>query len=111
VRKVLKSAKKHWAGLTVFVANPQVPMDNNSAERQLRIAALGRNNYYGTHADWSSHFTAICMTLLQTARLHGLNPQAYLRHYLDGCAKSGSVPADLTPYLPWNIKPETLEGK
>ena len=109
--KVLKSAKKHWAGLTVFVANPQVPMDNNLAERKLRVAALGRKNYYGTHADWSSHFTAICMTLLQTARLHGLNPQAYLRYYLDGCAQSGGAPADLTPYLPWNVNPETLEGK
>ncbi len=109
--KVLKSAKKHWEGLTVFVANPQVPMDNNISERQLRIVALGRNNYYGTHTDWSSHFTAICLTLLQTAKLHGLNPQAYLRYYLDGCAQSGGAPADLTPYLPWNIKPKTLEGK
>ena len=109
--KVLKSAKKHWEGLTVFVANPQVPMDNNISERHLRIVALARNNYYGTHAQWSSHFTAVCLTLMQTARLHGLNPKAYLRYYLDGCAKEGGIPADLTPYLPWNIKPETLEGK
>lgn len=80
--KVLKSAKKHWEGLTVFVTNPQVPMDNNIAERPLRIVALGRNNYYGNRAEWSSHFTAICLTLVKTARLHGLNPQAYLRYYL-----------------------------
>jgi transposase len=109
--KVLKSAKKHWEGLTVFVNNPRVPMENNVAERHLRVAALGRNNYYGTHAEWSSHFTAICLTLTQTARLHGLNPQAYLHYYLDGCAESGGVPKDLKPYLPWNIKPKTLEGK
>jgi transposase len=109
--KVLKSAQKHWEGLTVFVANPQVPMDNNAAERPLRNVALGRNNYYGTRAEWSSHFTAICLTLVKTARLHGLNPQAYLRYYLEGCAKAGGVPTDLTPYLPWNIKPDVLEGK
>jgi transposase len=109
--KVLKSAKKHWEGLTVFVNNPRVPMENNVAERHLRVAALGRNNYYGTHAEWSSHFTAMCLTLTQTARLYGLNPQAYLHYYLDGCAESGGVPKDLTPYLPWNIKAETLEGK
>ena len=108
--KVLLSAKKHWEGLTVFVANPEVPMDNNSAERPFRTVALGRNNYYGTRAKWSSHFTAVCLSLIKTAQLNGLNPQEYLRYYLDGCGRAGGVPEDLTPYLPWNLTPETLKG-
>jgi len=110
--KVLKSAKKHWEGLTVFVDHPEVPMDNNSAEQQLRTVALGRNNYYGSRAEWSSHLAAVCLSLIKTAQLNGLNPQEYLRYYLDGCGKAGGVPEDLTPYLPWNLTPEKLrEGK
>lgn len=109
-RKVLQSAKRHWEGLIVFVTQPQVPMDNNIAERPLRTVALGRNNYYGSRAEWSSHFTAVCLTLLKTAELHGLNPQEYLRYYLDGCGKAGGVPEDLEPYLPWNLTSEALKG-
>ena len=108
-RKVLLSAKKHWEGLTVFVAHPEVPMDNNSAERPLRTVALGRNNYYGTHAQWSSRFTAVCLSLIKTAQLNGLNPQQYLRYYLDVCGKAGGVPEDLKPYLPWNLTPQALQ--
>ncbi len=109
-QKVLQSAQRHWEGLTVFVAHPQLPMDNNAAERPLRTVALGRNNYYGSRAEWSSRFTAVCLTLIKTAQLHGLNPQEYLRYYLDGCGRAGGVPDDLTPYLPWNLTPEALKG-
>lgn len=43
------------------------------------------------------------MSILQTAAQHNLNIQAYLRYYLDACARLGKVPDDLTNYLPWNI--------
>src|SRR4051812_46598208 len=52
-RKVLSSMKEHWEGLTVFVGEPGVPMDNNQAERTLRKAVLGRKNYQGSGAAWS----------------------------------------------------------
>ena len=47
-RDVLNSLKNHWSGLTVFVHNPQVPMDNNTAERRMRNPGMGRKNYYGS---------------------------------------------------------------
>jgi len=102
-REVLESAVRHWAGLTVFVRDPMVPMDNNRAERLLRIVALARKNFYGTYAAWSGEFTAICLSILQTAKMHDLEPMAYIKYYLDACAKAGGVPKDLEPYLPWNI--------
>lgn len=102
-RGVLESAVRHWAGLTVFVHDPAVPMDNNRAERLLRVVALGRKNFYGTFAAWSGYFTAICLSILQTAKMHDLEPMAYLKYYLDVCAKAGGVPAELEPHLPWNI--------
>lgn len=108
-KAVLESAVKHWDGLAVFVNNPAVPMDNNRAERLLRTVALGRKNYNGSFAAWSGQFTAICLSIMQTAKLHGLKPVAYLTYYLNECAKAGGVPADLDPYLPWNIPHEVRD--
>jgi len=102
-REVLESAVRHRAGLTIFVHDPLVPLDNNRAERLLRVVALGRKNFYGTYAQWSGEFTAICLTILQTAMMHDLEPMAYIKYYLDICAKAGGVPKDLEPHLPWNI--------
>ena len=45
--KVLKSLRNHWQGLTRFVEDPDLPMDNNQAERALRGPVVGRKNYYG----------------------------------------------------------------
>ncbi len=108
-KDVLRSAVKHWAGLTVFVKNPAIPLDNNAAERLLRTVALGRKNYYGSFAAWSGQFAAICLSIMQTAKLNGLQPVAYLTYYLDECARAGSVPENLDPLLPWNISPEALK--
>jgi len=102
-REVLESAVRHWHGLTLFVTDPLIPLDNNRAERLLRIVALARKNYYGTYAEWSGEFTAYCLTIIQTAIMHGLEPMAYIKYYLDACAKAGGVPKDLEPLLPWNI--------
>lgn len=106
-KKVLSSAVKHWDGLTVFADNPLVPMDNNRAERCLRPGALGRKSYYGTHSEWSGKLLASSMSILQTAAMHDLNAEAYLRYYLDACAASGGPPPDLENFLPWNI-PEQI---
>jgi len=107
-KKVLSSALKHWDGLTVFVKNPFVPMDNNLAERCLRPGALGRKSYYGTHSEWSGNLLATCMSILQTAAKHNLNVEAYLRYYLDACAKEGGPPQDLERFLPWKIPDEII---
>src|SRR5262249_19164696 len=45
-RPILDSLHNHWGGLTVFVARPEVALDNNSAERALRHPVVGRKNYY-----------------------------------------------------------------
>ena len=50
VRKVLTSLQDHWSGLTLFVDDARIPMDNNLSERLLRGPALGRKNYYGSGA-------------------------------------------------------------
>ncbi|GAG28839.1 unnamed protein product, partial [marine sediment metagenome] len=47
-RKALQSLLDHWSGLTLFVDDPKIPMDNNASERTVRGPAMGRKNYYGS---------------------------------------------------------------
>jgi transposase len=112
-RKVLTSLQTHWPGLTLFADHPQIPMDNNGAERAIRPGTIGRKNYYGSASKWSAHLLALMLTLLQTLVLHRINPRNYLRAYLDACARQGArAPEPLEPWLPWNfIGPEATGGE
>jgi transposase len=102
-RKALTSLQDHWDGLTRFVDDRRIPMDNNAMERRLRKPALGRKNYYGSGAEWSGRLAAMLFSLLATLDLWGINPRLWLTEYLQACATAGGqAPADLNPFLPWN---------
>ncbi|NNF96069.1 MAG: IS66 family transposase, partial [Halobacteria archaeon] len=104
---VLNSLKNHWLGLTVFVNNPQVPMDNNTAERRMRNPGMGRKNYYGSGSQWSAELAAMMFSLFQTLLLWQLNPHHWLYSYLTACAENGGQPpADITPFIPWMMSEE-----
>jgi transposase len=106
-RKVLESLKNHWDGLTVFVDHPEVPMDNNTAERAQRGPVVGRKNYYGSGSEWSARLAAMLFSLFQTLFLANLNPRLWLTAYLNACAAAGGkVPPDAASYLPWNLSDE-----
>lgn len=105
-RKVLSSLRGHWAGLTVFVGHPEVPMDNNAAERAERGPVVGRKNYYGSGAPWAGRLAAVLFSLLETLRLWRLNPERWLTGYLTACANQGdpTLP-ELRRWLPWQMTP------
>jgi transposase len=106
-RKVLESLGDHWTGLTVFVDHPEVPMDNNTAERAQRGPVVGRKNYYGSGAVWAGRLAALMFSLLQTLCLWQLNPRSWLTAYLTACAEAGGeVPEDVERFLPWNLSDE-----
>ena len=106
-RKVLESLRQHWSGLTVFVDHPEVPMDNNTAERSERGPVLGRKNYYGSGAVWSGRLAAMLFSLFQTLALWGLNPRTWLTAYLTACAEAGGqCPCQPEALLPWNLSEE-----
>jgi transposase len=103
-RKVLTSLQEHWSGLTRFVDDPRIPMDNNLSERRLRGPALGRKNYYGSGALWSGRLAATLFSIFATLKLWQINPQLWLNWYLQSCAEAGSqAPTDIEPFLPWNL--------
>lgn len=106
-RKVLESLGNHWTGLTVFVEHPEVPMDNNTAERTERGPVVGRKNYYGSAAVWAGRLAAMLFSVFQTLCLWRLNPRSWLTAYLTACAEAGGVaPADVEQFLPWQLSEE-----
>jgi transposase len=106
-RKVLESLGNHWTGLTVFVEHPEVPMDNNTAERSVRGPVVGRKNYYGSGSVWSGRLAAMMFSLFQTLCLWGLNPRLWLTAYLEACANAGGRAVDdVDRFMPWNLSPE-----
>jgi hypothetical protein len=74
--KILKSMRRHWEGLTLFVEHPHVPMDNNAAERALRALAVARKNFYGSRSKWSGELAMGCFTILATSGSTGSAPGA-----------------------------------
>ena len=108
-RKVLQSMQKHWSGLTVFVDHPEVPMDNNVAERDQRTPVVARKNFYGSGSQWSGVLAALMFSLLMTMRLWGINFRTWLTAYLEACAANGGQPpANLSAFLPWMMEADRL---
>jgi transposase len=106
-RKALTSLQEHWSGLTLFVADARIPLDNNLSERRLRGPALGRKNYYGSGALWSGRLAAALFSILATLQRWRINPRLWLSGYLQSCAEAGGrAPDDIEPFLPWNLSPD-----
>jgi transposase len=103
-RKALASLLDHWPGLTRFVDDPKIPMDNNASERIVRGPAMSRKNYYGSGSLWSVCLTAAMFSIVATLKQWGLNPRRWLSWYLESCAAAGGrVPEDVAQFLPWNL--------
>jgi transposase len=102
-KKVLSSLKRHWAGLTLFLSDPRIPLHNNRAERLLRNSVILRKNSYGSGSEWAGEFAARLFSILQTWLVNGLDPEALLESYLTECSKPGRSPPDVALFLPWKM--------
>jgi transposase len=78
-RKTLTSLQEHWSGLTRFLDDRRVPLDNNASERANRGPAVGRKNYYGSGSLWSGRLAAMLFSLFATLTRGGLDPRLWLR--------------------------------
>lgn len=102
--KVLATLDREWDGLARHREYPELPLDNNTAERALRGPVVGRKNYYGSGSVVSAQLASRVFTITATAERAGLNPLSYLTAYLQECARAGgSAPTGqaLTRFLPW----------
>lgn len=68
----------YWDGLTLFLHDPAIPLDNNAVERALRGPVIGRKNHYGSKSRRGTRVAAILYTLCETAKLCGVDPWRYL---------------------------------
>jgi len=108
--KLVTSLDNHWEGLTRFVENPLIPMDNNLAEQALRMSVSGRRSFYGSGSIWSAEFAVLMMGWIKTLQLWKLNPHAWLTTYLQACAENSSAsPEDISSFLPWTMDKERME--
>jgi transposase len=67
-----------WSGLNLFLDNPEIPIDNNHVEREMRCVAVGRKNHYGSRSLRGTEAAALFYSLIESAKLAGLEPAAYL---------------------------------
>ena len=77
--KALHYLLAHWDGLTQFLRDPRIALDNNAAERVLRGPVVGRKNFYGNRSKRGAKTAAILYSLIETAKLCEKNPSEYLR--------------------------------
>ena len=102
--KAIRYALRHWPGLIVFLDDGRVEMDTNVVERAIRPVALNRKNALFAGSDGGARHWAIAMTLIQTAKLNGVDPQAWLTDVLERVVSGRTKTAELDTLLPWNWK-------
>lgn len=78
IGKAAAYAIANWDRLTRFLENPLVPLDNNGTERAIRGPVVGRKNHYGSKSRRGTEVAATLYTLVETAKLHHVDPTKYL---------------------------------
>ena len=105
--RALRALLNHREGLSVFVDRPQVPLDNNRAERLLRGPAIGRRLSFGSDSEDGARFTAIMYSVVGTLSMNGIDILSWLDTWLAACAENDRKPPDdLSPWLPWSMSGE-----
>jgi transposase len=97
----IRYALSRWTALTRYRGDGRIEIDNTAAERALRSVALGRKNFLFLGSDSGGERAACMYTLIGTAKLCGINPQAYLQYVLERIADHPINRID--ELLPWNV--------
>src|SRR5579875_124224 len=97
----IRYSLSRWRALTRYIGDGRLEMDNNSAERALRVVALGRKNYLFAGSDEGGERAAAIYSLIGSAKLNGLDPEYYLRTVIDRIPEH---PINrINDLLPWNV--------
>ncbi|NNU63082.1 IS66 family transposase [Ochrobactrum soli] len=100
---------KRWDGFTSFLDDGRICLTNNAAERALRGFALGRKSWLFAGSDRGADRAAFMATLIMTAKLNDIDPQAWLADVL---ARIADTPmTKLEQLLPWNWTPPTINAQ
>ena len=91
---------KRWAAFTLFLDDGRVCLTNNAAERALRGIALGRKSWLFAGSDRGGQRAAAMYSLIVTAKMNDVDPQAWLADVLDRIAEHPA--RDIDDLLPWH---------
>ena len=97
---------KHWDGLQTFLSDGRVEIDSNKVENLQRSIALGRKNALFAGHDEGGASWGLIASLIQTAKLNGVEPYAYLTATLEKIA-AGHPKSRIDELMPWNFQPST----
>lgn len=100
----IRYSLSRWRALTRYLDDGMLEIDNNGAERALRVVALGRKNFLFAGSDQGGERAAALYSLLGSAKLNGLDPEIYLHHVLERIADHPIRRID--SLLPWNVSLE-----
>ncbi len=100
--KAIRYAIRHWDGLVVFLDDGRVEMDTNVVERAIRPNTLTRKNALFAGSDGGARSWSIAMTLIQTAKLNGVEPMAWLTDVLERVVSGRTKAHELHTLLHWN---------
>lgn len=100
---------KRWDGFTSFLDDGRICLTNNAAERALRGFALGRKSWLFAGSDRGAERAAFMATLIMSAKLNDIDPQAWLADVLANIADTPI--SRLEQLLPWNWIPKTLNAQ
>jgi transposase len=101
--KAIRYSLSRWAALTRYTTDGRLEMTNNAVERAIRPLAMTRKNYLFAGSDSGGVRAAAMYTLTESAKMNGLDPEAYLRDVL---ARIAAYPINrIDQLLPWNWRP------
>lgn len=80
---------------------------DNTGEREIRSAVIGRRLSFGSDSETGAGFTAMMYSVARTLEMNGIDVRRWLREWLTACAEAGGKPPDdLKPWLPWSMSEE-----
>jgi hypothetical protein len=103
--QAMRYALRHWSGLIVFLEDGRVEIDTNVVERAIRPIPMTRKAALFAGSDSGARHWAIAMTLIQTAKLNGVEPMAWLKDVLERIVSGRTKAHELHTLLPWNWTP------
>ncbi len=102
--EAIRYALSRWAGLTLFLEDGRIELDNNIVERSIRPLALSRKNSLFAGSDGGADHWAILASLIETAKLNDIDPQAYITSVITRIVE-GHPQSQIDQLMPWHFRP------
>jgi transposase len=106
--EAIRYALRHWDGLGLFLDDGRVELDTNTVERSIRPIVLGKKNSLFAGSDGGARHWAIAASLINTAKLHAVEPFAYLKDVLERVVTGRTKTHQLDNLLPWQWKATSI---